>query len=553
MEQKRKIPNDRPKLIKRDSKVKKVNNQVNVTGNKSNKKNTSITKNDKTPKDSVRKRKNNEIPQNKIDNKTRKNNIINSNKNDNRSIKQRFQDYINQQNMKIEDINYKQKKFNNIDEAVILIQRCFRKYLDKIHNTNSNLMKLINQRKKNLLDNYNNDGEIILNLLERNNSDKKQKKLNEDLIIDEKNNLKDNIYNKDMENKKNMKININIEDINNNEGMNFKNNNSINNNSENQYSVFEKIYKNMQNHIKDNINDINNNYIENNQFGLDDELIEKNDSIINNQFDMIKNIQKRAIENLSYNKHTEDENTIDNIIEIKEENKEKSKEDIKEIEEIIKEEMKEDLKEEKKEEAKKEVKEEEKNNEINLNININSQENQNDIKEDKNEKERNNINDINNNLANQDIMNNSNEEEKKTEEKITKNEIFQRLANFLDSTVENPEKIEVSPKKEEIQPQPEIHNPKENSENILTKDNTENIGLNLELKEAKKTIEAMSSVIDDLKLQLKSKDDFLNKALLSQKNENDILLQRFTTAEHFNGIIDIRKKKYGNAIIRFTV
>ena len=39
----------------------------------------------------------------------------------------------------------------------------------------------------------------------------------------------------------------------------------------------------------------------------------------------------------------------------------------------------------------------------------------------------------------------------------------------------------------------------------------------------------MSSVINDLKLQLKSKDDFLNKALLSQKSENDILLQRQNT------------------------
>ena len=39
----------------------------------------------------------------------------------------------------------------------------------------------------------------------------------------------------------------------------------------------------------------------------------------------------------------------------------------------------------------------------------------------------------------------------------------------------------------------------------------------------------MTSVIDDLKLQLKSKDDFLNKALLSQKNENDLLLQRQNT------------------------
>lgn len=39
----------------------------------------------------------------------------------------------------------------------------------------------------------------------------------------------------------------------------------------------------------------------------------------------------------------------------------------------------------------------------------------------------------------------------------------------------------------------------------------------------------MSSVISDLKLQLKSKDEYLNKALLSQKNESDLLIQRQNT------------------------
>ena len=51
--------------------------------------------------------------------------------------------------------NIKLKKFNNIDDAVTLIQRCFRKYLNKIHNTNSEIMKLIHERKKNILQNYN--------------------------------------------------------------------------------------------------------------------------------------------------------------------------------------------------------------------------------------------------------------------------------------------------------------------------------------------------------------------------------------------------------------
>ena len=179
MEPNRKAPNDKPKLIKRVSKEKKLKNQNNQNQNnniagKNNKKISSHNKIFKVPQDSVRKRKNQEITDKKIDyNKNKKNNIINNN-NNNKNIKQRFEEYIYEQNKK--NMNIKPKRFNNIDEAVILIQKCFRNYLDKIHNTNSNLMKLINQRKKNLLDNYNNDDKIIMNLIQKNNSDKKPKK-----------------------------------------------------------------------------------------------------------------------------------------------------------------------------------------------------------------------------------------------------------------------------------------------------------------------------------------------------------------------------------------
>ena len=52
----------------------------------------------------------------------------------------------------------------------------------------------------------------------------------------------------------------------------------------------------------------------------------------------------------------------------------------------------------------------------------------------------------------------------------------------------------------------------------------DNIALNLELEEAKKTIETISSVITELKIQLKSKDENLNKTLLSH-----LLIQRQNT------------------------
>ena len=525
MEQRRKAQNDKPKLIKRISKEKKINHPNN-TGVKNNKKISSNIKTNKVPLDSVRKRKNQEKNDKKIEyNKIKRNNIINNNNNNSKNIKQRFQEYIEEQNKK--NINIKPKRFNNIDEAVILIQKSFRNYLNKIHNTNSDLMKLINQRKKEILDNYNNDDKVIINLFQKNNSsDKKQKKINEDIIIDN-NEEENNVINKDVINKK--KINIDIEDINSYKGN--KLNNNINNeiDEDNKYSVFEKIYLKMQNQEQNkDINEINNN------IGLDDELIEKNDDIINNQLDKIKNIQKSQIENISDNKIREKNEIIINDIndnteikgEIIEENKEKdiSNDDNNKEIDLVK---------------NKDIKIEEKKNELENN-DMDKTEEKNQIIDDKekilspnnnNENKDININKENNN----NIINESEqekEEKEKEKEKSSKSEIFQRLSNFLDATVEKEEKIIESSKKEEkeIKVPIEILIPKEEKEkNILSLDNTENIGLNLELKEAKKTIEAMTSVIDDLKLQLKSKDDFLNKALLSQKNENDLLLQRQNT------------------------
>ena len=67
------------------------------------------------------------------------NNSYHSNKNDkysNSNSKQRSKNQFFEEKVDNKK-NAKQKKFSNIDEAVILIQRCFRKYLNKIHNTNS--------------------------------------------------------------------------------------------------------------------------------------------------------------------------------------------------------------------------------------------------------------------------------------------------------------------------------------------------------------------------------------------------------------------------------
>ena len=115
------------------------------------------------------------------------------------------------------------------------------------------------------------------------------------------------------------------------------------------------------------------------------------------------------------------------------------------------------------------------------------------------------------------LQNTSNIEVDKPKEKESpvKKDVYNRLNSFLDSSTQNPI------------PQP---TPNKNSSLLDTAQNQADIiGLNLQLKEAQKTIDTLSSVITELKTQLKSKDDYLNKALLSQKNETDALLYRQNT------------------------
>ena len=471
------------------------------------------------------------------------NNSYHNNKNDiyiNSNNKQRTKNSFYEENPKKNSkSNIKQKKFKNIDEAVILIQRCFRKYLNKIHNTNSELMKMINERKKNILQNYNIfDNQSIFDNKENKKSNNinnisnnyneleaqininKRKQIKEDIILDyneinNHNNYEEdsNTYNNNHENhnednnilendiilnnnfnKKN--ININLDDINNNK-------NEPNIGFGGGGSVFEKIYKNMKK------NEETKNIIENNQkYNLEDDFIENKDNAIESQLDLIKNIQQRQIENLMDKTENEDNNNSKNE-NINDLNK-------KEKENIINNNIS------KEGEGKNSILNEEnnfENNEIKDNVNINHSKDN--IKE-------NNIDD-------------NNEEIEKKSEKTSKNEIFQRLANYLDSTLQNPENLKTT-----IQKEPEINNnfikdinlntnidtnQNQNINNYMSsvQQQADNIALNLELKEAKKTIETMSSVITDLKVQLKSKDEYLNKALLSQKNENDLLIQRQNT------------------------
>ncbi len=62
----------------------------------------------------------------------------------------------------------------------------------------------------------------------------------------------------------------------------------------------------------------------------------------------------------------------------------------------------------------------------------------------------------------------------------------------------------------------------------------------LYLKETKKTKETMNSIINDLKQQLQDKDDYYNKQLKNQKNENNTILNHQNTL--MESLISEKKK-----------
>ena len=490
----------KPKSIKKDNKnsSKRNTNDFGNTNNRISAKNT---------------KKNN----------TQSNNFFNNNKNftkfsDTQPVQTKKQQtkQIKKQNNNI--------KYKNIDEAVIIIQRFYRKYINikkEKEKKHSELIKLIQDRKKNILQNFNNaDKNIIKNNFistlnnntndmgynvfeapfnlykDLNNETKKIK--NEDIIIndqEEKNEIKD------------------IKDIN-DDGLDNSKSNIYKNtqqNDENENSdgmgVFAKIFKNMQKEANNNFNNINENELND----LNDDIIDKKDNLIDNQLELIKNFQQNQIINnsiITTKKEDEKKNTNTDFNNIKKENN-NSNIEIENIHEIS-------------------------NNTENIETNNNNK--------------NLNISKTSNNTE----INSENKNEKTTEKKSQKNEVFERLANFLDSTVKQPDPLLNPQNSNNIPQQININNiPISNNINIENDNNNiifnqnnnnnlnsymnnvqqqaDNIALNLELKEAKKTIETMSSVISELKQQLKSKDDYLNKALLNQKNENDQLINRQNT------------------------
>ena len=116
----------------------------------------------------------------------------------------------------------KKKKFKNIDEIVLLIQRCVRRYLYRIHNEPKlQMIKMLREKKRSLFENYKIidkpeiiaglKNEIIENNLNLNEKNKDSNDAEDNNILmnnDKKNNLNENIENNDKEVKSNSDKNI---------------------------------------------------------------------------------------------------------------------------------------------------------------------------------------------------------------------------------------------------------------------------------------------------------------------------------------------------------
>ena len=451
----------------------------------------------------------------------------------------------------------KEKKkfpFKNLEEVALIIQRNVRKYLKKLkNNPRHQMMEILRQRKINILSNY----KVLDNF--SNNSDFKGIETGKfgDKKNDDLENVKDEINRIFHEQKK----------LNKNNNFNYDKDN-INENIENE--IIESKVEEPKNYLENldekyNLDDIDNKNInEKNKFEYQKE----------NKINKKENIYEKILRGMQQNKEKENE----------EKKEEEKKEEEKKEEEEIKEEIKtSNMK--NSSSIKKEIEEylenddnENEEEEDKKDTSIFSKELEDKInKEREGKNEKNNIEEILDNVDKEEskiitkeeetikeenkIINNNNKNEEKKEE--VKTEAFKHLTNILDSsTGKNIIKPKLENNKKDYN---NNNNNNNNNDNIVINKNNinekneniqnqlnlnkymtgiqaqaNNVALNLELKETKKTMETMNSIINDLKQQLQDKDDYYNQQLENQKNENNIILNRQNTL--MESLISEKKK-----------
>ena len=481
---------EKPKLIKRDIKIaqsKKDNNipsvfNINKSVNKNSSKNVNNT--------------NSNYKSGKIYNKNREIYSAGAKKSYSKSKK-------------------KKKKFKNIDEVVLLIQKYVRKYLYRLHNEPKlQMIKMLKQKKRNLFENY----KIIdkPSLIAELKNEPKEKNIN-------------NINNNDLinENKENNNLNDKNIEKNNLENKDITNEKDKNNNDKNN----EKIENN------DIKKDINNN-MENNNL-IKNENCKNNEDLegLNDKYDDIGSIDEEIINN--YIEEPKEIN-IENII-VKPKKRNKKPANNFKFELVI----------DKKSKNKLET-------EINNNMDINDNNNIDDNKEIENksfnainDKKENNINNANNisedsNIIIKEIKNNiNNSEEIDEKKKITKELIekinYGKINSIKDNNINYSQNIDLNMEKEinnnedinnkDINNHIEIDNISDNNINNIYKEEEKSYiqnaqkpdldKLNIELIESKKKISTMLEIITELKKQLLSKDEYIKQNInINNKNPN---------------------------------
>ena len=361
----------------------------------------------------------------------------------------------------------KPRKFKDIDEIVLLLQKHIRKYLERIHNDPKlQMIRMLKEKKKNLFENYNiTKNPNLINEFKKEQEEKNKNDENENINDKNEDNIDENLINQNIEKGD---IAINVEEKKENENQNItkyvvKKSEKLNEDLEGLQDKYDDLSSIDEDIIK--------NYIEEPK-----EIIDENNSI-----NKIKKKRKKPANNFKFELVIEKKNKIDD-------------------------------------------------DKIKINSNEINSSTINEINNDKND----NIKKINTNLDNINQNNNNEEKQNEFESKVNEEETNQNNENIIDNKEykENLSEIKdinnehekndlniIDKKVEDIIMKDLSINEKENN----TKNNNENLDINIlqnELLEAKKKLLTMSEVISDLKSQLISKNEYIEKNINNINNNN---------------------------------
>ena len=385
----------------------------------------------------------------------------------------------------------RKKKFKNIDEIVLLIQKHIRKYLERIHNDPKlQMIKMLKEKKKNLFENYK---------IEKNPS----------LINEFK---KEQIEKNKNDENVNLENQENIEKISN---LNFENNkdeyNEQNQDIENKNIIKYVIKKSDK--LNEDLEELQDNY--NDLSSIDEDIInnyieEPKEINLENNINKIKKKRKKVNNNIKFEIVIDKKNkNIDNNLDIKSNESD-----------LV---------------TNQEVKEE--NNKVIPENNI--------LKGNFEEKEKNNINE-HKEINNEEIKE-KNEDSVKIEENKEAPENIENYQKIKKQFYDENEEININENKKDdkhsmlndFSVSKNENNAKINEENTNIK--SENKILLGELNEANKKLNTMSEIISELKSQLLAKNEYIEKNININNINNKNLEQNINQTNLINLLISEKK------------